>query len=451
MSLPADDSPTRTWRRRKPWLGRMATALFAVATPAAAQLLPLTGDFQINTYTPFDQRHPVVAAQPEGGFVVAWCCTWTETGRVVVGRRLDARGQPLGPELPISQAEPGPATGLATDAGGGFVVAWGASSSGPGGGFPSEVYARRFASDGAPRAGQFVVNADPAGEYTGNCAQIASHPDGAFVVVWDNYGAWGQRYDAGGAALGGNFEVAAVPANDGYPAVTARPNGGSVIVWERRLATGSWLRGQRFRADGERVGADFLVAGPTAFWGSADIASLPDGRFVVAWTGPGTVGDADVRARIFAANGSPLAPSFLVHAPSTGDQHHPDLAVELDGSFSLAWQGDAPGVDDPEVYIRRFADDGTALGAEMRVNVFTADAQGSPSIAVIGQDEVVVAWESQGSAGSDTWSSSVQGRVLRFPFFSDGFENGSPSRWSWSTLRGPSRRPAGGPSALAPE
>jgi hypothetical protein len=401
---------------------------FAVANPGAAQLLPLTDDFQVNTSTSYDQRHPVVAPQPTGSFVVAWCCTWTETDRVVVGRRFDAGGAALGPELLLSQDEPGPATGLGTDGDGDFVVAWGASGSGPGGGFPSEIYARRFAADGTPRGDQFVVNTDPAGEYTGNRAQIAAQPDGDFVVVWDNYGAWGQRYDGDGVPLGGNFEIPAAPADDAYPAAAARPNGGWVMVWERYLPSGLWLRGQRFRSDGERVGTDFVVAGPTAFWGSADVGSQPDGRFVVTWTGPGTAGGAAVRARRFAANGTPLAPSFVVHAASDPYEVLPDLAVEPDGSFDVVWQARSP--DDFEVFLRRFAADGTPLGAVLRVNSFTTGSQGSPGVAVLADEALVVVWDSDGSAGTDSWTTSVQGRVFRIPFFMDGFENGTTSRWS---------------------
>lgn len=407
--------------------GLLLAALFA--DTAVGQVVPIGGEFQVNTSTTGYQVSPRIAAQPDGGFVVAWCCGSTPTGDTIAGQRFDSAGVAIGSELVLSGLDPRQTTGLATDAEGNFVVVWGHGYSGPGSGNPSEIYARRFDADGSPRGGEFVVNSEPGAEYTGE-GHVASRPDGSFLVTFENYGGFGQHYDASGAPVGGNFAVAPPPEIGQYPAVAARASGGMIVVWEE-LAPDSRLRGQRFAPDGSRTGSPFTVAGPTVAAGNASVAALPDGRFVVAWTSGTFQTGIDVRARRFAANGEPLAPSFVVHQQQTGRQYDPELAVDDAGNFVVAWTD--TGSDATtfwEVFARRFDAEGRPLGGEFQVNSYTTGAQRLPSIRPITGDQLVVAWSSHGSPGSDTSGPSVQVRRFLLPFFLDGFESGDTSRWS---------------------
>ncbi len=59
---------------------------------------------------------------------------------------------------------------------------------------------------------------------------------------------------------------------------------------------------------------------------------------------------------------------------------------------------------------QRFAADGSAVGGEFQVNSFTADHQRHPSVAALFGGGFVVAWDSEGSHGSDTSESSIQGQ-----------------------------------------
>ncbi len=93
---------------------------------------------------------------------------------------------------------------------GGYVTTW-TSENQDGSGMG--VYARRFAADGSPLGGEFLVNSTTMlGQQR---SSVAGASDGSFVVVWDSYGqdnlvlagVFGQRYDAQGQAVGGEFQV----------------------------------------------------------------------------------------------------------------------------------------------------------------------------------------------------------------------------------------------------
>jgi hypothetical protein len=67
---------------------------------------------------------------------------------------------------------------------------------------------------------------------------VANAPDGSYVIVWhsfgqdgDNFGVFGQRYDASGSVVGDEFQVNTyTTANQGIPSVVSLP-GGFVVVW----------------------------------------------------------------------------------------------------------------------------------------------------------------------------------------------------------------------------
>ena len=51
-----------------------------------------------------------------------------------------------------------------------------------------------------------------------------------------------------------------------------------------------------------------------------------------------------------------------------------------------------------------------AVGSEFQVNSYTTDDQGRPSVSSATDGDFVVAWESDGSSGTDDWFYSIQGQ-----------------------------------------
>ena len=87
---------------------------------------PLGPEFRVNTFTTNYQRNPSVAADASGNFVVTWHGVGPGSEIGVSGQRYDSSGTPLGAEFrvntytPFNQAQPS----VAADPTGDFVVVW---------------------------------------------------------------------------------------------------------------------------------------------------------------------------------------------------------------------------------------------------------------------------------------------------------------------------------------
>jgi len=286
-----------------------------------------------------------------------------------------------------------------------------------------------LASDGTPLGPQFVVNEGGPDEYVDR-GLVASRPSGEFVVVWDDGGAYGQRYAAAGSPLGGNFLVESSGAGSAYePAVATRPNGGFLVAWRE---SGVWVR--RYDEDGVPLQESLPVSEEGHHpWGVL-VESDPGGGFVVAWTDGYPYPEPAFWARRFSAGGVPLGPPFRVDSGSSGWLRGEALAMEAAGDVVLSWsQQRSPatksGID---VWGRRFALDGAPLGSEFRLNSYTTGDQRDVRIVLAENGDLVAVWQSEGSTGGDTSGTSIQARRFRLPFFIDGFESGNLTRWSSS-------------------
>jgi len=111
------------------------------------------------------------------------------------------------------------------------------------------------------------------------------------------------------------------------------------------------------------IGPAVAVADSSAT-GASSVATMPDGSFVVAWSGQGVGGDLDIFARRYDASGAPLGGALLVNATTTGDQITPSIAADDAGEFVVTWQtrsGHSQG--------RLFNADGSARGAEFYIGL----------------------------------------------------------------------------------
>lgn len=198
---------------------------------------PLAGEMQVNTYTTFSQGYPAVAVDPSGAFVVVWESPQDGSGSGVVARSFDASGAPLGGEVQVNVNLPGSqrSGAVAADPAGGFLVAWED-------GDDRSVKVRRLSAAGAPVGGELVVSESDSG-YRFDPA-IAADEHGDFVVVWtedytdsvidpSNEGVVGRRVTGSGALVGHEFQVNTyVPGPQQAAAVAFAPGGRFVVVWE---------------------------------------------------------------------------------------------------------------------------------------------------------------------------------------------------------------------------
>jgi hypothetical protein len=318
--------------------------------------------------------------------------------------------------------------GVATAADGAFVVVW-TSFLSPGTDLSSfSVQGRRYASDGTALAAQFQVNS-----YTTSVQSepsVAAAADGRFVVVWSSNGSasdasgssiQGQRYAADGTPQGAQFQVNSYTTNaQTTPSVGMADDGDFVVAWESNGASLdsslASVQAQRYAADGTPQGAQFQVnTYTTSRQGRPSIGMTPEGDFVVAFESAGSTGtdtgSLGIQGQRYAADGTPQGAQFQVNTFTTSLQQFPSVSVADDGDFVVAWQSNGSSGTDTDaesIQAQRYAASGAAQGGEFQVNSFTTSQQRYPAVMVAPPGDFVVAWTSAGSADTDASGESIQ-------------------------------------------
>lgn len=99
---------------------------------------------------------------------------------------------------------------------------------------------------------------------------------------------------------------------------------------------------------------------PTAT--NASVARDIDGDFVVTWSQWSADTDWDVYARRFDAAGNALGTPFLVNAETAENQRYSTVAMDGDGDFVIAWQSEGQDGSGYGVYAKRYSTTGDPLG-----------------------------------------------------------------------------------------
>jgi hypothetical protein len=153
------------------------------------------------------------------------------------------------------------------------------------------------------------------------------------VITWQDdgandgsgYGVYGQRFDAAGSALGGQFLINTTTTSTQYHNNVAAYPGGFAAVW----STGSDIYLQRFNNDGVKAGAETLVStvpgGATAQGGSQylpDVAAWSNGNLIVVWADGGSNDGSSygVYGRLYNAAAGTFGSSFLVNTTTANQQ-----------------------------------------------------------------------------------------------------------------------------------
>jgi hypothetical protein len=406
--------------------GRFSVALGQPAGP----------EFQVNTYTTYIQGDPSVAADAAGNFVVVWESLGGDGSDTDIGsiqaQRYDDTGTPLGPQFQVNtytssdQRNPSVA---AADAGN-FVVVWDSVGSFGSDDYQNSIQGQRFDSAGVPQGTQFQVNS-----YTTSVQHfpaVAADSSGDFVVVWRSSGSagtdtdsnsiQGQRFDSAGVMQGGEFQVNSYTTSfQGNPAVAVDDAGNFVAAWDSAGGFGSdnsleSIQAQRYDSSGIAVGGQFQVNTYTTSNQNAPSVDFDAaGNFVVVWTGYGASDpSSSVSGQRYDSAGSPLGTEFQVNTYTTNSQTSPSVAMDDAGNFVVVWFSTHPG-DFPfswSIVGQRYNGAGTAVGPEFQMNTYTTGDQKLPAVAADGAGKFVVAWESIGSAGTDTDSYSVQAQFV---------------------------------------
>ena len=177
------------------------------------------------------------------------------------------------------------------------------------------------------------------------------------------------------------------------PDLAVLPGGGFVAVWRSKTQGPSSKNAivlRRFDASGAPASAEELVVTNTNTTQlNPAVASAPDGRFVVTWQTFVSPNGDEIRARAYAADGTPdPAGEVPVNTSVAGNQSNPDVAMAPDGGFVVTWETSTPS---GAVMARRFATGGASGGSEITVGAAQTN-DGAPRIAIEGDGAFTVAW-----------------------------------------------------------
>ncbi|HMQ07789.1 MAG TPA: hypothetical protein PKC30_10850 [Saprospiraceae bacterium] len=192
----------------------------------------------------------------------------------------------------------------------------------------------------------------------------------------------------------------------GDPRVAMDANGNYVVVWEEYTDYYSKrdVYGRRYAANGTSLGSPFIINEYNTYnQGDPSIAMQANGDFIVVWVSDGQDEDGfGIFGRRFQANGTPIGGEFPVNLYTTDDQEDPDIAIDENGNFVVVWEslyqlGDF--VEGYEIFARLFDASGMPLTGEIQVNQHTTNSQIDPRIAMHSDGTFVVVWESDGQDG----------------------------------------------------
>jgi hypothetical protein len=380
----------------------------------------VTGDFQVNTYTPDTQDEATIAHDSNGNFVVVWESS-DQDGDVegIYGQRYNSAGVPQGPEFQVntfaSNTQDGPA--VAMDSAGNFVVVW--ASDGQDGN-ENGVYAQRYNSAGVAQGSEFQVNTYTTDEQ--DTPAVAMDSAGNFVVVWESWdqdgdenGIYGQRYNSAGVPQGSEFQVSTYTTNgQDDPKVAMDSAGNFVVVWETDdLDDGSSdaIYGQRYNSAGVAQGSEFQVnTYTTSDQDDVSVAMDSAGNFVVVWESSGQdVSSTGVYAQRYNSAGAPQGSEFQVNTYTTSGQGDPSVAIDAAGNFVIGWESSNQDGGNTQVYAQRYDSAGVAQGAEFRINSSLLGSRGDLELSMDPAGNLVIVFDHSGEIFGRRFD--VNGRV----------------------------------------
>lgn len=220
----------------------------------AANGTPLTDDESVDP-DPAETLAPDVASLAGGGFVVTYTSLEADAGDVFA-QRYDAQGLAVGARIPVpetnSEEEKFGVVAALPD--GGFVVAWEVDLFG--------VRWRRFAADGSPVGGEVPLGSGA----NANQTSVAVAPGGGLVVAVTDGEVRAREYDRLGRPVGDLFQVnTTTDGLQSRPSVGVGADR-FVIAWQSQNFDGSEFgiarRLYRFRS----IFADDFETGDTGGW-----------------------------------------------------------------------------------------------------------------------------------------------------------------------------------------
>lgn len=374
-------------------------------------------EFTVNTHVVDNQQDASLAVLPDGGFVVAWeSFNQDGSGDGIYFQRFDSFGSPQGAETraSVTSALNQRNVSTATLADGRFAISW--ESNGQDG---SEygVVGRLFSVDGVAQTGEFLINTSSVGDQSN--VSLAALADGGFVAVYqsalndgDGSGIYFQLFDSAGNKQGGETQanIGTVAGEQRNPDVTVLSSGDIIIAWDD-IDTAK-INAQRFDASGLVKGSEFRVNATTSSAQSNPrIAALASGGFVVVWESNGQDGDAEgVYMQRYTATAEAEGGEALVNSTTVLAQRSPDVATLPDGGYVVVWESTtAQDGETTGIFAQQFDPDGNRINGQFQLDRPANGDQNNPAVKVLEDGQLVAVWDSENHDGD---GDAVMGRLF---------------------------------------
>ncbi len=296
---------------------------------------------------------------------------------------------------------------ISTDGSGNFIITWQDERNGN-----YDIYAQRYSSDGIAQGSNFKVN-DDIGIGNQNNPSISTDGSGNFIIAWwdernGNTDIYTQRYTSDGTTIVSNFKVNddQVSAYQFLPSISTDGSGNFIIVWQdSRDDINNDIYAQRYSSNGIAIGSNFKVNNDQGSAGqfSPSISVDDHGNFIITWEDYRN-DDGDIYAQQYSSDGTALENNFKVNDDqSTAGQGGPSISADGNGDFIITWHDGRNGNED--IYAQRYANDGTALGANFRVTNTGDGSQNNPKVEVW-NNQIYNTWVDNraGGTGFDIWA-----------------------------------------------
>ena len=443
----ADRSPDRPQMPGRPDISKLLKS-----KPGKAQLKPgikglVKDDFLVNDdiggigYYAGEQYDPKAALLPSGEMMVVWYDERNSWDYQVFGRCYDAAGNPVGTDFLINEftgteaEEPS-----VTACGNSFVVTWYDYRNGS-----CDIYAQRYGQTGIALGGNFLVN-DDGGSFDQEGPSVAAN-DSGFVIAWYDYrsdNSWdiyAQRFNANGDTIGGNFLVNDT-SNGSYSPSVAFSDSGFMIAWyDYRNGNGD-IYAQLFNANGDTIGGNFLVDDGGNYQYYPSVAAIGSG-YMVTWEDYRSGSNWDIYAQRYNLAGDTLGGNFLVNDDGGSYDQYQYGASNIaanDSGFVVTWYDYRSGSWD--IYAQRYNAAGDTLGCNFLVN----DEGGSyshydPSVAA-NDSGFVLSWYDYRNGNGDIYVQryNAAGDTMGPNFMVNSGDTGTVDQWDASVAMDASGR-----------
>jgi len=232
---------------------------------------------------------------------------------------------------------------------------------------------------------------------------VASRGDGGFAAIYHTReGVAVRAFGPDRAPLGPQSLIS--PSYFTSPlALALGPDGEMTAAWQEVIQSSLTefhyhVRARRLAADGAPLAASFLVVPEEVVLREIHAGADRDGNLLFLWTSDRPLG---LFLRSFTMDGLPLGAA--VNATGTRFERLFGIAVDPDpdAGFVAVWRGEEETSSKSHIYVRRFSADGLPLGPLRQANGHAAPEQLLPVVAAGPGGSFVVAWSSGPSQTTD--------------------------------------------------